>query len=408
MADPIEHDDEPRLRRHLYLFSFADEFGPLFALYTLWFADHGITAEQTSVVFALWAAVAIVFEVPSGALADRIDRRVVVASGLGLRAVGITVWLVWPTYAGVLTGAVLWAVHGTLESGAWEALVHDQLAARGRAEAYAQVMARIEQFSHTGSALGIVTALALLHAGVSWAVLGWITVAAHAVPIVLVSRLRATERDPDDDEDDDDDPSSYAAWWATLRSGLDTVRTTPVIARVVVMAGLLEGLFVFDEYVPLLARARGASDASVPLMVLIVWAGVLLGGEVAARRTTMSPRALALLMLAGTGAMFAGVALPHLAALASIGLGYAALQLVWVLSDARLQAQLPGATRATVTSVRALLSGIVSMVAFAVVGQRSPGQDPSAGLLMLIPALVIVGAMVAAWLPAASTTAGDE
>ena len=46
-----------------------------------------------------------------------------------MRAAGIGIWLVWPTFTGVIVGAVLWATHDALASGSWEALIHDELTA---------------------------------------------------------------------------------------------------------------------------------------------------------------------------------------------------------------------------------------------------------------------------------------
>ena len=153
------------VKRRLYAFSLIDEIGPLYAVYTLLFLDNGLGASQISTVFVIWAAVAIALEIPSGAVADMVDRRLLVAIALGLRAVGITVWLIEPSYAGALLGATLWALHTSLASGAWEALVHDELAAVDAEDRYAPVMARVGQFSNLGIAAGTIIATAALSVG---------------------------------------------------------------------------------------------------------------------------------------------------------------------------------------------------------------------------------------------------
>ena len=142
------------LRRRLYLLAFVDEFGPVYAVFTLWFNDNGISTSQISTVFLVWAAIALAFEIPSGALADRVDRRYLLASAFGIRAIGISLWFVWPTFTGVLIGAALWAIHSAVASGSWEALIHDELTAIGQERTYPKVMARISQFSNLGVAAG--------------------------------------------------------------------------------------------------------------------------------------------------------------------------------------------------------------------------------------------------------------
>ncbi|MDH3681799.1 MAG: MFS transporter, partial [Acidimicrobiia bacterium] len=129
------------LKRRLYSLAFIDEFGPVYAVYTLWFNDNGVTTSQVSTVFLVWALVALLLEIPSGALADRVDRRRLLAMAFGIRAVGIALWLVWPTLTGVFIGAVLWATHDALASGSWEAMIHDELTAVAAADRYGPVMA---------------------------------------------------------------------------------------------------------------------------------------------------------------------------------------------------------------------------------------------------------------------------
>ena len=84
------------LRRRLYVLAFVDEFVPFAVVFTLWFADNGITVAQFSLVFVVWAGRALVLEVPSGMVADRVDRRRLIAVAFLLRGIGIAVWLVVP------------------------------------------------------------------------------------------------------------------------------------------------------------------------------------------------------------------------------------------------------------------------------------------------------------------------
>ena len=66
---------------------------PLYPLYALLFADSGLSGAEISALFAIWSAVGLLAEVPSGALADRFSRRgCLVAAGCpagrGLRGMG--------------------------------------------------------------------------------------------------------------------------------------------------------------------------------------------------------------------------------------------------------------------------------------------------------------------------------
>ncbi|MEM7274605.1 MAG: MFS transporter [Actinomycetota bacterium] len=389
-ADAAGQSGFVALTRRLNLLALVDEIGPLYALYTLWFADNGIGAAQVSTVFLLWAAVAIVLEIPSGAIADRVDRRRLVAVAFVVRAVGISLWLLFPSYPVVIAGAILWAIHSALASGAWEAMIHDQLTAIDRSDRYGTVMARVEQASDIGIAVGTVIAAAALGVGATILQLGWATVAIHALAIRLVLSLPPTDlgRDP---ASDSATGGPLAEWLATLRGGVAEALRVGAIGRLIVVLALVEGLFVFDEYVPLLGRDRGAPDSLVPILVLVVWVGLLAGSEVAARRPSLTPRTLGIIMLAGGALLLVGVSAEPVWTVGLIGLGYGALQLTWVVGGARLQERLSSDHRATVTSVRGFLGGIVNTAVFALIAARSVGDDPSGGLIIAAGLVVAVG-----------------
>ncbi len=400
-----------RLKRRLYLLSFVDEFGPIYAVYTLWFNDNGISTSRVSTLFLAWAFIALVLEIPSGALADRVDRRYLLAVALGIRGVAISLWLLWPTLPGILVGVALWAAHDALASGSWEAMIHDQLTAAGAAHRYGPIMARVGQFSNLGLASGTLIGAGLLRVEVSLPILGWLTVAVHVCSIGLLATLpeaSTSASDASDLEHSPDGQSPVAAWWATLRAGLAEVRHTPILVRLVGVSAILEGLFLIDEYLPLLARTRGGSDADAPLLVLVVWVGLLIGGEVAARRPSLSDSLLGWSLVAAmavTALAFVGRAVWFLGLVA---VGYAVLELVWVTTDARLQERISDSNRATVTSVRGFGSAIISMAWFAAIGGLSNGDDPTPGLFLAIGLLAIAGLLLARWLPSAPADPGIE
>jgi MFS family permease len=412
-GDPVA---QPDVRRKLYTLAFVDEFAPLYALFTLWFIDNNVSTSEISLVFIIWAALAVVLEVPSGAIADRLDRRKLIASAFALRAVGIAVWLIWPTITGLVIGAVLWAVHDAAASGAWEAMIHDQLDAVGRASTYGVVMARIGQFSNFGLAAGTVAASGLVQLGTSIDAIGWINVAMHGASIALILALpdagwvsRLDDEPPAESSSTDiDEPTSYSEWWQTLRAGLSATRRQPELLRLVIVGALIAGLFIVDEYIPLLARERGASDTVVPLIVLSVWLGMIIGGEVAARRPDMHSSMLATALVAGTAIAAVAIALDSPWALAGIGVTYGVTETTWVISDARFQAAAPRGLRATVTSVRGVGEGLVAGLAFLLVAVLTTGDDPTPGLHWVIGLLALVSYFVWRWVPNQSVSPRDS
>jgi len=81
---------------------------PLYSVYSLLFADNGVSTGQISTLFIIWSLTSFVFEVPSGAWADTIDRRLLLVLSAVIYAVGFSAWIVVPTYAGFATAVSCW------------------------------------------------------------------------------------------------------------------------------------------------------------------------------------------------------------------------------------------------------------------------------------------------------------
>jgi putative MATE family efflux protein len=390
------------VRSRLLLYAFLDELGPLYALYIVFFVDHGMSATMVSLLYMFWAGMSLVAEVPSGALADRVDRRRLIAFALLLRAIGLALWILVPSTPAFFVGAALWALHSALASGTWEALVYDQLVAAGRLGAYATTMARVGQALTIGGAVGMLAAPGLLWAGLDIPALGWLTIGVHIPAALTILSLPAAEKALDDDEEES--PLTFGTWLATLRTGVRTAVGTALLLRMVVLGALLDGLFIMDEYQPLLATARGAPDAAVPFYVFAIWVGLVLGGEVAARAPRLPSRWLGLQLFVAASLVAVALVSGAAAPLVLIGIGYAGQNLAWVLWEARFQERIPDGVRATVASVRSFFAMVLAMAVFGFVGLVS-GDDP--GIPLLVPAglLAITGLLLAAWLPPSGKTA---
>ncbi len=199
------------------------------------------------------------------------------------------------------------------------------------------------------------------------------------------------------------DDQQKDGWWATLRAGVAEATRTRVIGRLVLLVALLEGLFVIDEYVPLLTRARGGSNDAAPVIVVIVWIGLLLGGEVSARWQRANPRLLGLALVGSMIITALAFVTDAVWSLGLVAVGYATLQVASVNADARLQERTSGTTRATVTSVAAFGGSSVSMLMFVVIAVLADGDDPSTGILVVVAGLALAGWLVALWLPSSQS-----
>ena len=114
------------------------------------------------------------------------------------------------------------------------------------------------------------------------------------------------------------------------------------------------GFLAFDEYFGLVFADLGATTALVALLTAATAAAQAVGGVLAGPAAGLSARNLGLLTAGSAVLIGAGSALSLAPAVIGIALGYGVLQLVLVVTEARLQDSIDGPARATVTSVAGL------------------------------------------------------
>ncbi|WP_439659779.1 MFS transporter [Lentzea sp. HUAS TT2] len=333
------------------------------------FADSGLSDASISVLLAIWSLTSVVFEVPSGALADRFSRRSsLVASGV-LQAFGYAAWVLFPSFWGFAAGFVLWGLGGTLQSGAFEALLYDGLAANGDEEQYGRLNARVDTIELIAQVPVAIVATALFSFG-GYELAGWVSVAMCLASSVIALRFPEPERG-----DEDDDELGYLA---TLRTGL---RASVPIKRAVLAVAFVYALDAFEEYFTLLAQDWDVPTVWVPMATIGVplmgAAGASLAGRLPFRGWVLFASGVVLIVAAWLAVPFAIVLL---------GLFYGLYRFVLVHVETELQHRITSDARATVTSVAAIGS---EFVAFAVYGLWVLGSAFAIGVLILLVALVV-------------------
>jgi len=375
------------------------EFVPLYGLYALLFEDHGLDTAGISSLFVLWSVVAFVSEVPSGAWADTVSRRGLLAVSGVLLTATFTLWLVWPTYLGFALGFVLWGLSESLKSGTFEALVYDELAARGGEHRYAAVVGYANAGEMACVFVSILTAASLYDLG-GYALVGWVSVAVTVLDLLLVWTLPAAPKEAEADEIDGPGTTLAQRYLATLRAGTGEIRVDRAVRRAVVLAAGLLACLAFDEYFGLLAREDGASTGFVPVLVALTAVGQVVGAAAAGRTATMSGRTMGTVVAAGSALIAAGALVGGIAGFAAIGVGYGALHNTAIVAEARLQGTMSGRARATVSSVVGLTSEVLSVSIFAGYALGSLWLPMSVLVAVTVLPIVALGAVTSRLLPA--------
>ncbi|WP_262281829.1 MFS transporter [Micromonospora sp. MA102] len=389
---------ERRLAVTLYAYAFLTDLVLLYPVYTLLFADTGLSVGQISSLFVLWSAAGILLEVPSGAWADAVSRRLLLCLAPLLTAAGFALWVLVPSYPAFAAGFLLWGAGGALRSGALEALVWTELDRLGAAGRYARLAGR----ARTAELLGVVGAMGL--AAPVLALGGYPAVGAASVAACLAAAAVATRfpehraaramchrqagtHQPGTDQAGGDEPGTCQAggdrpgtdqaggdrsdadepgWLASLRGGLAEARADRSVRAALLLVPAVAAVWGgLDEYTPLLARDTGVPAATVPLLLVLVWAGTTVGGLLAPVGERLTDRGFAALLAGAALALAAGALLRHPAGFVLVGVAFAAFQLATVLADVRLQARISGPDRATVTSVAGMATDVTIIAVYA-------------------------------------------
>lgn len=360
---------------------------PIYPLYALLFADSGLSDAEISALFALWSAVGIVAEVPSGAFADRFGRRTALVVGALVQALGYASWVLFPEFPGFAAGFVLWGLGGALASGAQEALLHDGLVAAGAAQHYARVQGWVGAAGLVVQVptAGIATALFVVG---GYPAAGWASVATCLGTAVLAARLPEEPAYGSPTAPPSGLSAADASYLATLRKGVADVLARPALLGAVLAFGLLYGLDAFEEYFPLVARDLQVPTALVPVALLAVPLVGAVGAALGGQANRLGAGALAIVLATGAVLLAAASAVPHPAALIGVALYYGLYRAVLVVADARLQERITGPARATVTSVANVVAELPSFAVYA--AWAIGGTAAIAVLIALVVALLPV------------------
>ncbi|MET9216651.1 MULTISPECIES: MFS transporter [unclassified Nocardia] len=445
------------------LFRGTRDLLPIYALYGVLFADHGLSTAQISLLLALWSITAFLLEVPSGAWADTVSRRALLVLSCLLQAACFALWMLAPSFLGFALGFVIWGVASSLESGTFEALIYDDLVARGEPSAYARIMGWARGAQETTVLAAILVAAPLFALG-GYPLVGWVsvgiallhTLTAVALPSPPVA-ISATAVDDLDDEppaagphrvpgaapghprpastaetarvDDlapsvrtgdrvapaqdiavrSTTPTGLARYLDMLRTGTAEAFRVRRVRRGVLLGALLYGVTAFDEYFGLLAVSGGSSTSMSALLVGVTVVGSLAGSLLAGRTEVVSARWLAVALFAAgllfiAGALAVGAAPtvgPILlwAGFVGIGIAYGVDFAIEVVAGARLQAAIAGPARATVLSFSGLLSEIVALAVFGFVAAATQWLTMSATIALLGTVLLAAALLTPSWLP---------
>lgn len=349
-----------RMKIGLYAYRFLSDFTPIYALYPLLFQSHGIPDAWISVLFMVLAFSTLFLEVPTGLLADRVDRRtVLLLSGLA-KALGFFVWLIWPNPIGFTLGLIAWGLGTSLESGCWQAFIYDELAAQNNTGEFRSLLGRLLGTSFIATLLSSLAGSAIFHYSQAYPTILVISICALlGAAGIAFSFPRARPKEKTTPSTLRQHIAEAVGIWNRV------VHVRWIIVSAAVLGGIKGSL---DEYHGLLLTEKGIPTAIVPLF----YAGFTLMGAIVfffLSRHRRPPKAVRLIWLVvGVGILLCSVMwLPIPFAICALILMNFFDSVFRLDNEALLQSTIDSdATRATITSVSSFSQQLVALVVFGV------------------------------------------
>jgi len=357
----------------------------------------GLSGLQLVLVGTTVELTILLFEIPTGVVADAYSRRLSIIIGYFIMGLGFIIEGSFPAFAPIILAQVFWGVGYTFTSGATQAWLSDEI---GEAEAN-RTLIRTNKYELAGALAGMLLAIPLGNVAVNLPILAG-GCAVSGLAFVLAVLMPEKGFHPTRAED----RNTWQHMGDIFKKGVGVVRTRPALLAILGV-GLVFGLysegwdrlwvkFLVDHFT--LPSIWGLNEAA--FFGLLRAGGMVLAIVVTRlfekRLDSSNPAAVARAMMGLTGLLALGIIVFALSPLLVISI--AAVWLVSItrnvmgpLYDAWVNQRLDSDTRATVIS----MSGQVDAI-----GQIASG--PLAGMVSLWSvqtAIIFAGSLLAPALP---------
>lgn len=384
---PSRRDGLLTLLRANYAYTFLHQLTFAYAIMTAYFSFNGVNVATIGILIAVWSASTVVFELPSGALSDRFDRRVMLAIAPLFKAACFVVWVLADGSVFLYgLGFALWALSHSLISGTQQAVVFEHVHRARFGRWYEKVMGRERVFENVGGYAGVLFGGFIAYVDLDLAM--WLSVP----PLVAASFVAFWLKDARTSEPGAE-RKPRLAYMQNFVNAFREFRHRPRLRFLTLYMALGINLYwVFEEFDQLFYLEVG----------LPIWAFGLVGVATGVGRIVLllqvdkfkSISSLGFAAPAAAGAMLLIAGLePSLWMLISLAGFHLCIAPVEVLTTAGFQKAMDGESRATTTSGASVMVEIVSMLMFV-------GAGALMDALGILPAYQVGGLcllFVAAW-----------
>lgn len=372
----------------LYLQRFFVHFIFFWSVDKVFFTQRGTNPFELSILLALWAFYVLMFEVPSGALADRWSRKWLLVISSFFHSIAYLVWIFSHNFWLFLLGYLFRGTGGFLESGTVDAFLYDHLKTKRQEGDFEK---------HTGR-IWVITTVAFLSASLTAGFLAdqysFTSVLVLSILSNIVAGLIAVLT-PDTPKYRSTEETSY---WEFLGQAWKKALKQPLLLRALIYAATVVAIFgTIDEYDQLYVNSVG-----LPLSLFGVWWLMRMtsegfGGLVAHRFKKYNvQRVLTGIAIINAGILLVSSFTTSFLILPLLAIMFGLFSVAQILNTGVVHRLIESHERATIASISALLVEGMAIVGGLIYGYVANTTNPRFGFIIF--AILIIGYLLAQFL----------
>jgi len=385
---------QPRLTRigrfeaAWYCHAFLTELVLIYPVFGIMMLES-VSKIEFSLLLVLWSGIAIMLEIPLGALADRLDRRALLTIAGVVEGFCFLCWMLMPHFWGYALGFITWAIAGALQSGTSESLIYDTIrGAAGHNPDDARKLRWIERIytriygrSLAARSLGATCALILGGYVATWLGYEQVLLLSMVAPWLGASALWWLIRDPRPKSED----TAKHSFLGVVQDAIREIMPNPELRHFLLAFATLGATFgALEEYIgPLYKEKPGITLGLIGVIAGVAYLGASIG-LVLAERLRLERHASVHLFMALSGVMLLGcVFVPGVLGVVCLVAYFFTCSISFVHLQARMQMRIQGDSRATVTSAAWMLDAIIGIGFYLLMGAVAEAFDWHAAFIAI-------------------------
>jgi MFS family permease len=364
--------------KRLYVSELISQSLAIYPMYAIMFSERsGLSLAQVGVILAVFSITTIIAEVPTGAIADHFSRKWSLLFSRLILALGMLLWLVWPTMPGYIAGIIAMGISEALYSGAMQAYLYEQLG--DDKKEFTKLNSRLWAMMMAGWTLGAGLASVI---GPDYQALLVLSILSPLIGLAITATLPGDRHDVAARRDE-----SEGSMWANTKAAAHyIVHSRTVLYAVLSLVFIRLLVDVLIEYIPLFYKGAGASTRIIPVLffagniitTILFWYGKHIAALL--RKKELLTGALFVLLLLITSRLGMG------ASILGIFWYVRVVRILYVAQEGEIQHVLIDRHRATVTSIYSMVTRLLMAFSLVLIGQFADGSRGVIGpILVFVP-----------------------